>query len=96
MLALQASDLVTQGWSRVYVYGGLVLCVIGQKVSHPTLSQICGAVFWPFHAVADAVRANSFSPLQMLALVAILLYAAILWMLAINWFAAKDLHLVEQ
>lgn len=53
-------------------------------------------VFWPFHAISDAVIAGYFRPAQALAPALLLLVATLLFMLAADLFATKDLYLVEQ
>lgn len=136
VLALHASDLVTSGWSRVYVFGVLAFLLYGRgssgtivgwladifsKVGNDMLSRgwtelgsslfqfsgwlnqtaadllqnILGLVFWPFNAIADATIGGSFSQTQSLAPAIILLYATILFLLAADFLATKDLYLTE-
>ena len=136
VLALHASDLVTDGWSRVYVYGTLALLLFGRELDTGTgnwigtqLSQLSGwffrrgwaiagnmanrlsqwshtsglssvgdvldIAFWPFHAIASAVRAGFFEPRQALAPAILLLYATVLFLLAADLFSTKDLFLTE-
>src|SRR5690606_32465771 len=38
VLALHATDLVTHGWSRVYVFGILAILLFGQSISNNSLS----------------------------------------------------------
>lgn len=59
------------------------------------LRNTLGFVFWPFQAIAEATKAGSFSRPQALAPAILLLYATILFMLAADFFATKDLHLAE-
>ena len=59
------------------------------------LSQTIGFVFWPFRAIAEGVRAGGFDSAQALAPAILLLYATILFMLAADLFASKDLQLSE-
>jgi hypothetical protein len=136
VMALHASDLVTAGWSRVYVYGTLAFFLFTQN-NYETLSnwlagrfnalsgyfmrqgwlmvsqyvqrlanwlsregtdflgQLMGIVFWPFQALSDAVIAGYFTRTQALAPAVLILYATILFMLAADIFATKDLHLTE-
>lgn len=135
-LALHASDLVTMGWSRVYVYGILAVFLFGQQLdsnaigwvserilgvgswffrqgwaaagnlassaSHwlngggsEIVGQLFGVVFWPFDAISAAVIAGSFRPSQALAPALLVLYATLLFVLAAELFASKDLHLIE-
>lgn len=136
VMALHASDLVTNGWSRVYVYGTLALILFLQS-NHATLSgwlagrflalsaffagrgwttlsaplrnmadwlgqegnallgQVTGFIFWPFQAIMDAAVAGHFARSQALAPAVLLLYATILFMIAADLFANKDLQLTE-
>ncbi len=133
VLALHATDLVTNGWSRVYVFGILAILLFGQGINNSSLSrlatnlsemangqgwydlsqtfneyartvatndsnilsQLFGFVFWPFTALADGIVNGQFSTAQALAPAILLLYAVILFMLAADFFAGKDLHLME-
>lgn len=136
VLALHASDLVTAGWSRVYVFGLLALLLFGQDANGPisramaglanrlsslffrqgwvepatqlnnfanwsanaggqVIEQVFGFVFWPFRAIAQATISGEFDRIQALAPAILLLYATILFMLAANFFATKDLFLTE-
>jgi hypothetical protein len=136
VLALHASDLVTAGWSRVYVYGVLLILLYGRgsagtivgwfaerfsrlgnnllaqgltdlgsglfqfsnwlnQTAAEALENILGLVFWPFSAVTDAVINGAFSRTQSLAPAIILLYATILFLLAADFLATKDLYLTE-
>ena len=136
VLALHASDLVTDGWSRVYIYGALALLLFGRELDTGTgnwigsrLSQLSGwffrrgwagpgnlvnrlsqwshnsglssvgdvldVAFWPFHAIASAVKAGFFEPRQALAPAILLLYATVLFLLAADLFSTKDLFLTE-
>lgn len=60
-----------------------------------SLSNFFSLPFWPFHAIADAVVAGSFSMVQALAPAVLLLYATLLILLAADLFASKDLELTE-
>lgn len=136
VLALHASDLVTAGWSRVYIYGGLALLLFGRELdtssgnwigtqlsqlggwffqrgwsgvgnvfnrlsqwSHSSgissIGEVLDVVFWPFHAIGDAVKAGFFEPQQALAPAILLLYATVLFLLAADLFSTKDLFLTE-
>jgi hypothetical protein len=136
VLALHASDLVTAGWSRVYVYGVLLILLYGRgsigtvvgwfatlfsQLGNNMLAQgwvdlgsglfqfsnwlndtvaellqdILGLVFWPFSAVTDATINGAFSRTQSLAPAIMLLYATILFLLAADFLATKDLYLTE-
>lgn len=135
-LALHASELVTAGWSRVYLYGTLALLLFLQgnhsqvlrwladrflavgnwlnqqgaaAASTPVrnlagwltrdgsnwLAQALDYLFWPLQAIAQAVTSGQFSRAQALAPAVLLLYATIIFMLAADLFANKDLHLHE-
>ncbi|MGB1251921.1 MAG: hypothetical protein ACPG8W_14980 [Candidatus Promineifilaceae bacterium] len=59
------------------------------------MSQTIGFVFWPFRAISNAVQDGFFDNAQILAPAILLLYATILFMLAADLFANKDLHFVE-
>ncbi len=95
-LALHASDLVSDGWSRVTIYGGLLACALGQKLDHPILSRVFGLPFWPFQTMINAVRAASLNLSLALATILIVLYACFAFVLAVSLFSAKDLILAEQ
>ena len=136
VLALHASDLVTSGWSRVYVFGVLAFLLYGRgssgtivgwladiftklgnnlltrgwtdlgsglfqfsswlnQTAAELLRNILGLVFWPFNAIADATIGGGFSQTQSLAPAIILLYATILFLLAADFLATKDLYLTE-
>jgi hypothetical protein len=60
------------------------------------LGELVGLLFWPFHALTTAVISGNFTPTQALAPATILLYATILFLLAADFFANKDLFLVEE
>ncbi len=133
VLAMHATDLVTHGWSRVYVFGILAILLFGQSINNHTvsrvasnlgeiatlqgwfdlgqslnqyansvmasdtniLSRVFGFIFWPFTALADGISNGYFTLSQALAPAILLLYAVILFMLATDFFAGKDLHLTE-
>lgn len=136
VLAIHASDFVTRGWSRVYVYGVLAIFLFGQSSSSSlapwlaqrlnrlgitlinrgftniagitnrlaswlygdgvnALSTALGFVFWPFRAITTAVINGRFDTNQALAPAIMLLYATILFMLAADLFAHKDLDFIE-
>ena len=59
------------------------------------LGKILGLVFWPFRAIIDAIFAGYFTPTQALAPAMIVLYATILFLLAADLFASKDLDMPE-
>lgn len=59
------------------------------------LEDVFGVVFWPFRAIIDAVIAGQFTLAQALAPAVLLIYAALLYLLAAHLFARKDLMLSE-
>lgn len=136
VLALHATDLVTSGWSRVYVYGLLAVLLFGRQLNLPFLDWLSNrlygaggwllrdgyvgpadafttlgdwlvsdgarltggvfeAVFWPFRAMSAAVVSGSFSPTQALAPAIVVLYAAVLFAFAADFFTTKDIYFVE-
>jgi hypothetical protein len=136
VLALHASDLVANGWSRVYVFGILAVLLYIQSglsvladaiagifdrlastfitqgwtaIADPIfaisdwisgsgsdlLQNITGIVFWPFASIADASIAGYFTLSQALAPAILFIYATILFILAADLFASKDLYLTE-
>lgn len=136
VLAFHASDFVTAGWSRVYVYGTLALLIVSQnsggllgqllinqlntfnrflmrqgmlsfsnQIAHFSnwlqgdgadgMVNLLGTAFWPFHAIIEAIIAGGFNAIQALAPAVLLLYATILFMLAADLFANKDIEFIE-
>lgn len=136
VLALHASDFITAGWSRTYVFGVLAIFILGSGLNAETgfwlsdrvhavaefminhsypaigngfhnwanwfsatgvdwLSGFFGILFWPIRAIAEAVITGYFSPVQALAPAVLLLYATILFMLAADFFATKDVEFLE-
>lgn len=59
------------------------------------LGNILGVVFWPFRSIIDAVFAGHFTPTQALAPAVIVLYGAILFLVASDLFSTKDLEMTE-
>ena len=59
------------------------------------LSNAVSIVFWPFRAMADAVFSGGFTPSQALAPAVLVLYGAILFLIAATLFAGKDLEFLE-
>jgi hypothetical protein len=59
------------------------------------LGSILGVVFWPVRSIIDAVFAAYFTPTQALAPAVLVLYAAILFLVASDLFATKDLEMTE-
>jgi hypothetical protein len=135
-LAIHATDLVTVGWSRVFIYGFLAILLVFQRagggegswlaerlaslstvlvrlgfadvagwvdqlslsvegLSLDYLTTLSSAVFWPFRSLVDAIFSGYFTPIQAFAPAILLLYATILFLLAANLFAGKDLDFAE-
>lgn len=59
------------------------------------LERVFGSLFWPFQAIIDAVILGQFTLAQALAPAVLLIYAALLFLLAASLFARKDLLLTE-
>ena len=59
------------------------------------LSSVFGVVFWPFRTIVDAVFAGQFTPTQALAPAVLVLYATILFLIACDLLATKDLEMTE-
>ncbi|MEZ4591660.1 MAG: hypothetical protein R3D55_11050 [Chloroflexota bacterium] len=133
VLALHASDFITIGWSRIYVFGLLAIFLFGQGLQNESLakfstslsryalnqgwvemssnlenyantlnqtdgnmiSRLFGFVFWPFQALAEGITNGYFTANQSLAPAILLLYATVLFLLAVDLFANKDLEFVE-
>lgn len=57
--------------------------------------SILDIVFWPFQAIAAATINGFFTPTQALAPAVLVLYATVLFLVAADLFASKDLELVE-
>lgn len=57
--------------------------------------SILGVVFWPIRSIVDAILAGYFTPAQALAPAVLVLYATILFLLASDLFATKDLEMIE-
>lgn len=60
-----------------------------------TVANAASTVFWPFRAMTDAVFAGGFTSAQALAPAVLLLYATILYLIAANLLATKDLEFTE-
>lgn len=59
------------------------------------LANVAGILFWPFRAMTDAVFAGRFTPSQALAPAVLILYGAILFLVAATLFTGKDLDFLE-
>ncbi|MCB8937465.1 MAG: hypothetical protein H6655_03550 [Ardenticatenaceae bacterium] len=132
-LALHASDFITIGWSRIYVFGVVAILLFGQGLQNESvasfasslsryslnqgwvttssnldnyanalnqtdgnmISRLFGFVFWPFQALAEGITSGHFTANQALAPAILLLYATVLFLLAVDLFANKDLDFTE-
>jgi hypothetical protein len=97
-LALRATGLsrfmMTEGWQGIGgTFNSLSNWLNNEGVV--TIGDIFGLVFWPFRAIAEGVTSGVFSPVQALAPAVIMLYATILFMVAADLFASKDLDFIE-
>ncbi|MEM8858808.1 MAG: hypothetical protein AAGD96_10835 [Chloroflexota bacterium] len=138
VIALQASDFVSYGWSRVWIFGLIAVSIIlgdnngatlnwvadflretgegaigtseaiiqmsefmirtadfltGTTMS--TVSNIFSSLFWPFQAILDAVQTGYFTRAQALAPALIMVFAAVLFLLAADFFNSRDMILSE-
>ena len=59
------------------------------------LSGILNIVFWPFRTIGEATINGYFTPAQALAPAVLVLYATILFLIAADLFASKDLEMTE-
>ena len=59
------------------------------------LANVAGIIFWPFRAMTDAVFDGGFTPSQALAPAVLILYGAILFLVAATLFTSKDLDFLE-
>lgn len=139
VVAMHASDFVTRGWSRIWLFGMLAfLLLFGDgssglskwltdqlrqltlEATEPdsllqrfqenllvwadfisgdggvVLGRLFSIVFWPFNAIIDAVLNGGFTRTQAFAPAVLLLYATVLFLLASEFFANKDILLVEE
>lgn len=61
-----------------------------------TVQNLFGFLFWPFQAIIDGTILGGYSRVQALGPAVLLLYATILFMLAADIFAMKDIYLTEE
>jgi hypothetical protein len=83
-----------QGWVGL----GNQLANLSQRLlssETPGIAGVFDLLFWPFHAINDAVIVGSFRPTQAVAPALLLIYATLLFLLAANLFSGKDLYLTE-
>lgn len=89
-----SSVFYAQQWATIAnAFGRLSAWLYG--VGSETLGKVLGVVFWPFNAITDAVLAGYFTPTQALAPAILVLYATILFLIASDLFATKDLDMSE-
>jgi hypothetical protein len=97
-LARQLNDLgrtfVGRGWLSLATYFNQMAAWLRDD-GGAVLGDVLGFIFWPFRAMTDAIIQGYFSAEQALAPAVLLLYATILFMLAADLFAAKDIELME-
>ena len=89
-----SSVFYAQQWVTIAnTFGQLSAWLYG--VGSETIGKVLGVVFWPFSAITDAVLAGYFTPTQALAPAVLVLYATILFLIASDLFATKDLEMSE-
>lgn len=59
------------------------------------LTSLLSILFWPFQAIGSATINGYFTPVQALAPAVLVLYASILFLIAADLFASKDLEMSE-
>jgi hypothetical protein len=65
------------------------------RAGESLLSGILNIVFWPFRSIGEATINGFFTPVQALAPAVLVLYATILFLIAADLFASKDLEMTE-
>lgn len=93
-LASLSNFLVRIGFADVAVWVDNASFYL-EGISLESLTALSNAIFWPFRSLVDAVFSGYFTPIQALAPAILLLYATILFLLAANLFATKDLEFAE-
>lgn len=83
-----------QGWTTVASRAAQYAANLDAADTN-VISQAFSLLFWPFHAIANAVINGYFTRSEALAPAILLLYATILFMLAADLFANKDLAFIE-
>jgi hypothetical protein len=84
----------TQNWSGL----GNFFNNAANRLSNNGLSlveRLTNLIFWPFHAISEAIVAGGYTPRQALAPGVLLLYATLLFLLAATFYAQKDLFMTE-
>lgn len=88
------SAFLTQGWTTLAnPLFSLADWIVG--AGSDLIQQFTGFIFWPFASIASASVAGFFSVAQSFAPALLLIYATILFVLAADLFAAKDIYLTE-
>jgi hypothetical protein len=59
------------------------------------LGTVLNIIFWPFQAIGEATISGYFTPTQALAPAMVVLYSTILFLIAADLIASKDLELLE-
>ena len=138
VIALQASDFVAYGWSRVWIFGILAIAIVlgdddgttlnwmadflretGEQAvgtseaiiqmsefligfaafltgtTMTAVANIFSGLFWPFRAILTAVQEGYFTRSQALAPALIMIFAAVLFLLAADFFNSRDMILSE-
>lgn len=94
LVSTLSSMFYTQQWTApAELFGKFAGWLRGS--GNGVLSRMLDLVFWPFRAIFDAVFAGYFTPTQALAPAVIVLYATILFLIAADLFATKDLEMPE-
>jgi len=89
-----ASTILTQGWT-VIADPIFALSDWIAGAGSDLLQSFTGVIFWPFASIAGASISGYFTSAQALAPAMLLVYATILFILAADLFASKDLYLTE-
>lgn len=97
-LANATSNVGQLLWQQNWTFLGNQFIKLADWLSGDGVSRLGGLfgfVFWPFRAIVEAVSRGFFTPSEALAPAILLLYATILFLLAADFFATKDLSLIE-
>ncbi|RMG96758.1 MAG: hypothetical protein D6706_09750 [Chloroflexi bacterium] len=82
------------GWPSIAQYASRAATWFATR-GPDSLREFFGVVFWPFRAMSEGSLVGRFQPVQALAPAVLLLYASILFLLAADFFANKDLDFTE-
>jgi hypothetical protein len=89
-----SSAMYAQQWEALAnVFGQLSAWFYGS--GRGILGSVLGVLFWPVRSIVDAIFAGYFTPTQALAPAVLVLYATILFLIASDLFASKDLEMTE-